>query len=60
MPAKSKAQFRLMKAAETNPKFAKKVGIDPEVAKEFTKENKGKKKYSKLREKLKCSECSKE
>jgi len=26
MPAKSKAQYRLMKAAEYNPKFAKKVG----------------------------------
>lgn len=58
MPAKSKAQFRFMKAAETNPKFAKKVGIDPEVAKEFTKANKGKKKYAKLREKLGCSKCS--
>ena len=57
MPAKSKAQFRLMKAVENNPEFAKKVGIDPEVAKEFTKANKGKKKYSKLREKLKCSKC---
>lgn len=58
MPAKSKAQFRLMKAAETNPQFAKKVGIDPEVAKEFTKSNKGKKRYSKLREKLGCSKCN--
>jgi hypothetical protein len=36
MPAKSKAQFRLMKAAEKNPKFAKKVGIKPSVAGEFT------------------------
>ena len=36
MPAKSKAQFRLMKAAEKNPKFAKKVGIKPSVAAEFT------------------------
>lgn len=55
MPAKSKAQFRLMKAAENNPEFAKKAGIDPKVAKEFTKSNKGKKRYSKLREKLDCS-----
>jgi hypothetical protein len=48
MPAKSKAQFRFMKAAEHNPKFAKKVGISPEVAGEYTESNVGKKKYSKL------------
>ena len=52
MPAKSKAQFRLMKAAENNPEFAKKVGIEPSVAKEFTKANKGKKRFAKLKEKL--------
>lgn len=50
MPAKSQAQFRLMKAAENNPKFAKKVGIRPDVAKEYTESNKGKKAYSKLPE----------
>lgn len=50
MPAKSKAQFRLMKAAENNPEFAEKVGISPEVAKEFTKGNKGKKSYKNLKE----------
>jgi hypothetical protein len=50
MPAKSKAQFRLMKAAANNPKFAKKVGIKPSVAEEFTKENVGKKSYSNLKE----------
>lgn len=55
MPAKSKAQFRLMKAAETNPEFAKKVGISQEVAKKYTKSNKGNKKYAKLREKLGCN-----
>lgn len=54
MPAKSKAQFRLMKAAEHNPEIAKKVGISQETAKEFTASNKGKKRYSKLREKLGC------
>jgi hypothetical protein len=43
-----------MKAAETNPKFAKKVGIESKVAAEYTKSNKGKKRYSKLREKLGC------
>ena len=50
MPAKSQAQFRLMKAAENNPKFAKKVGIRPDVAAEFTQANKGKKAYAKLPE----------
>ena len=53
MPAKSKAQFRLMKAAEYNPKFAKKVGIKPSVAAEFTEANVSKKAYAKLPEKMK-------
>lgn len=48
MPAKSKAQFRLMKAAENNPKFAKKVGISPSVAAEYTQSNVGKKAYKVL------------
>lgn len=48
MPAKSKAQFRLMKAAENNPKFAKKVGISPSVAAEYTSSNVGKKSYANL------------
>jgi len=50
MPAKSKSQFRLMKAAENNPAFAKKVGIKPSVAKEYTGSNVGKKSYGKLPE----------
>ena len=53
MPATSKAQFRLMKAAENNPKFAKKVGIEPAVAGEFTAMNKGKKAYAKLPDAMK-------
>jgi hypothetical protein len=53
MPAKSQAQFRLMKAAENNPKFAKKVGIKPSVAAEYTQSNVGKKSYGKLPEKMK-------
>lgn len=53
MPAKSKAQFRLMKAAEYNPKFAKKVGIKPSVAAEYTQSNVGKKAYGKLPEEMK-------
>jgi hypothetical protein len=48
MPAKTKSQFRLMKAAENNPAFAKKVGIKPSVAKEFTQGNVGKKSYKDL------------
>ena len=50
MPAKSQAQFRLMKAAESSPKFAKKVGIRPDVAAEFTESNVGKKAYKNLPE----------
>lgn len=50
MPAKTQAQFRLMKAAENNPKFAKKVGIKPSVAKEYTESNVGKKSYANLPE----------
>jgi hypothetical protein len=52
MPAKSKKQFRFMKAAEHNSDFAEKVGIDPEVAKEYTQENVGKKRFAKLKEKV--------
>jgi len=35
MPAKSKAQLKLMQAAEHNPKFAAKVGVPVKVAQEF-------------------------
>lgn len=50
MPAKSKSQFRLMKAAENNPAFAKKVGISKSTAAEYTSSNTGKKAYAKLPE----------
>ena len=50
MPAKSKSQFRLMKAAEHDPAVAKKVGIKPASAAEFTQANVGKKAYSRLPE----------
>lgn len=50
MPASSKSQFRLMKAAENNPAFAKKVGISKSTAAEFTSSNTGKKAYAKLPE----------
>lgn len=48
MPATSKAQFRLMKAVEHNPKLAKRTGISPDVAAEYTSGNTGKKSYGKL------------
>jgi hypothetical protein len=35
MPAKSKAQNRLMQAVAHNPAFAKKVGIPQKVGKDF-------------------------
>lgn len=41
MPSKSPAQARLMAAAAHNPKFAKKVGVPPGVAKEFNAADKG-------------------
>ena len=50
MPAKSKAQFRLMKAVEHNPAVAKKVGIKPSVAAEYTQSNVKGKAYDKLPE----------
>lgn len=48
MPAKSKAQFKLMQAAAHNPKIAKKVGIPQSTASEYTEANVGKKSYSNL------------
>lgn len=50
MPAKSKAQFRLMKAVENDPRIAKKVGMSQSAAKEYTSSNVGKKSYAKLPE----------
>ena len=40
MPAKSKAQFKLMAAVEHNPVFAKKAGIKQSVGKDFVKATK--------------------
>ena len=48
MPAKSKAQFRLMKAVEHSPKIADKIGMTSGQAAEYTESNKGKKAYKKL------------
>lgn len=53
MPAKSKAQFRLMKAIEHDPKLAKKFKVMPSMAAEYTESNVGKKSYSNLPEKMK-------
>jgi hypothetical protein len=53
MPAKSKAQFKLMKAIEHNPAVAKRVGMASSKAAEYTESNVGKKAFGKLPEKLK-------
>ena len=42
MPSKSKKQARMMRAAAHDPKFAKKVGVPMEVAREFMMEDKKK------------------
>jgi len=52
MPAVSKAQFRLMKAVENDPKVAKRVGISRKTAAEYTSSNIGKKSYGKLPDKM--------
>ncbi len=51
MPAKSKAQARLMYAAQNNPEVAKRIGIKPEVAHEFT-EGMTKQRFAKLKNKI--------
>jgi hypothetical protein len=43
MPSKSAKQARTMRAAEHDPKFAKKMGIPQKVAKEFVNADKRKK-----------------
>ena len=50
--SKSQSQARMMAGAAHNPKFAKKVGVAPKVAKEFNKADKGKD-ISKLPNKVK-------
>jgi len=37
MPSKSPAQARLMAAAAHDPKFAKRAGVPPKVAKEYNR-----------------------
>ncbi len=53
MPAKSKAQFRFMQMLAHDPKKAREHGMTSEQASEYTSENKGSKKYSRLKEMLK-------
>lgn len=48
MPAKSQAQFRLMKAIEHNPGLAKKIGMSQSQAAEYTSSNVKGKSYAKL------------
>jgi hypothetical protein len=48
-PARSRSQFRLMKAIQHNPKVAKKFGMSQEQAAEYTKSNVGKKDSASLK-----------
>jgi hypothetical protein len=50
MPAKSKAQFRMMKAIEYNPEVAKSVGMSSNTAAEYTASNMKGQSYAKLPE----------
>ena len=45
MPTVSKKQEKFMQAVANNPKFAKKVGVNQSIGREFTKENGMKKNY---------------
>lgn len=51
MPSRSAKQARTMAAAAHNPKFARKLGIPPKVAKEFNAADKGTKMLSKAMKK---------
>lgn len=50
MPAKSQQQFKFMKAVESGSIKVK--GLSKKEAKEFTKSNKGKYAFSKLKERI--------
>ncbi len=52
IPARSKQQYKFFKAMANNPKLAKKHGMTTEEAKEYISENKGKKRFSKLVDKV--------
>jgi hypothetical protein len=51
MPAKSKAQYKFMKAVESGS--LKVPGLSKKEAKEYTKSNVGSKRFSKLKNSLK-------
>lgn len=51
MPAKSKQQAKFFYAMENNPEEAKKKGISPSVAHEFT-DGMTKERFSKLKKKI--------
>jgi len=51
-PARSKSQYRLMKAIEHDPALAKRIGMSQEQAKEYTKSNVGNIRFAKLKEKV--------
>ena len=53
MPAVSKQQYKLFKAAENDEKLRKELGMSLEEVKEMTKDNKGSKRFSKLKRKIK-------
>lgn len=52
MPAKSQKQLKFFKMMEHNPDIAKQHGMSSEIAKEYTKENIGKKSYKNLPEEV--------
>lgn len=50
MPAKSKQQFKFMKAVESG--YIKVPGLSKKEAQEYTKGNTGKKRFSELKKKI--------
>jgi hypothetical protein len=48
MPATSKSQFRFLQMMAHNPEKAKKKGMTPAAAKEYTSHNKGSMAYKNL------------
>lgn len=52
MPVKSKAAFKFFKMLENNPDMAKEHGMTTKEAAEMTAGNTGKKRFSKLKDKI--------
>lgn len=57
MPAKSKQQFKFMKAVESGS--IEVPGLSKKEAAEYTKGNTGKKRFAKLKQKVGCDKCAK-